>query len=191
MLSPEDIKAEKHFLLGALLIVLILVAINYATGIFTRMHLDNEAEIALEHGVNSELYRQMVDELIGDLRSGTAWKRQLAAVELGHLGRGAIRAVPELKPLLHDKQKSVRTAGALALARIGSYTNEMVKPLMEILQGAEDHAKYLAVKALGRIGPEAKAAIPLLQRELRDGHAEVKAAARKALEKIQGQDNSA
>jgi HEAT repeat protein len=184
MLSPEDIKAEKHFLLGALIIGLLLLAINYTTGFFTRMHLANEEVIALEHGVDSPLYKQMVDELIDDLHSKTDWKRRIAAVELGHLGAGANRAISDLEHLLSDAQPGVRTSAALALARIGSYTGRMVEPLSVLLQEGSQHERYLAVKALGLIGPAAQKAVPALQAQLQTDQPELVAAVREALERI-------
>lgn len=189
MLSPEDIKAEKHFLLGALVIGLVLLGINYTTGFFTRMRLHNEEVMAINHGVDSQLYKQMVDELIEDLHSNIDWKRHIAAVELGHLGAGAALAIPDLELLLGDEIQAIRAAAALALARIGSYSDTMVDPLLEVLQAANDHDKFLVVKALGLIGPDARLAIPLLQRELQTGHMEVKEAAREALQKIGSGDS--
>lgn len=185
MLRPEDIQAQKHFLLGALVVGLLLFGINYMTGFFTRMHLRNEEAMAIEHGADSTLYKQMVNELITGLQSGIDWKRRLAAVELGHLGSGATDAIPSLEPLLHDEQPEVRKAAALALARIGKSSGEMVGPLLELLQGPSDHDKFLAAKALGRIGPAARDAIPLLQQELQTGQTDVKRAASEALQKIE------
>lgn len=184
MLSREDIKAEKHFLWGVLIIGLVLLLVNYTTGFFTRMHLANEETMALEHGVDSPLYQQMVQELIDDLDSQTAWKRRIAAVELGHLGSGAADAIPALESLLGDEQQGVRTSAALALARMGSYTSNMVQPLLELLQEGNQHEKYLATKALGFIGPAAHAAIPVLQ-QLQTDHPEVAEAVLEALKRIQ------
>ena len=133
MLRPEDIKAQKHFLLGALVVGVILFCFNYLTGFFTSMHLHNEEVMAIDHGPGSALYRQMVNELISDLQSEIDWKRRLAAVELGHLGSGAQQAIPQLKSLLKDSQQGVREAAALALARIGVFSSEMIDPLLEML----------------------------------------------------------
>ena len=188
MLSPEDIKAEKHFLLGALIVGLLLLAINYTTGFFTRMHLANEEVMALDHGVDSPLYMQMVDELIDDLHSKTDWKRRIAAVELGHLGAGASRAIPDLERLLDDKRPGVRNSAALALARIGSYTGRMVAPLLALLQEGSQHERYLAIKALGLIGPAAQAAVPALQAQLQTDQPELDEAVREALERIAATD---
>ena len=184
MLRPEDIQAQKHFLLGALVIGLLLFGINYMTGFFTRMHLRNEEVMAIEHGAGSALYKQMVTELINGLQSEIDWKRRLAAVELGHLGHGAKDAIPDLEPLLHDDEPDVRKAAVLALARIGEYSDEMVGTLLELLQGPNDHDKYLAAKVLGRIGPAAREAIPLLKKAQQAGQTDVKRAASEALEKI-------
>lgn len=185
MLRPEDIKAQRHFLLGALVVGLILFGINYLTGFFTGMHLHNEEVMAIDHGPDSALYKQMVNELINDLHSETEWKRRLAAVELGHLGSGAQQASPALRGLLQDSQPEVRKAATLALARIGVFSSEMISPLLEILQGDNDHDKYLAAKVLGRIGAEAKAAVPLLEQEQQTGQEDVKRAAAEALEQIE------
>ena len=149
------------------------------------MHLQNEESMAIEHGANSSLYKQMVNELISDLHSEIAWKRRLAAVELGHLGSGAQRAIPQLQVLLKDSQSEVRQAAALALARIGVFPSEMIGPLLEMLQSGSDRDKYLAAKVLGRIGPVAKDAIPLLQQELQTGQEDVRRAVSDALIKIE------
>lgn len=184
MFSKEDIKQEKRFLFRLLLIGLVLIVINYYTGFFTRIHLANEETMALEHGDNSELFKKMVGELIDDLHSDISWEKQLAAVELGHLGKGASSAIPDLELLLQNENKSVRSAAVLAMARIGHYSASMVSPLIELLQNPNDHEKYLATRALGNIGPDARASIPLLQHELQFGHPEVKEVAGKALRKI-------
>ncbi len=184
-MRPEDIQAQKHFLLGALVVGLVLFGINYMTGFFTHMHLRNEEAMAIEHGADSALYKQMVHELINGLQSEIDWKRRLAAVELGHLGSGAADAIPSLESLLHDGQPDVRQAAVLALARIGKYSGEMVGPLLELLQGPNDHDKFLAAKVLGRIGPAAREAIPLLQKERQEGQEDVKRAVSEALEKIE------
>jgi HEAT repeat protein len=185
MFTPEDIKAQKHFIMGALVVGLILFAINYMTGFFTGMHLHNEESMAIEHGADSSLYQQMVSELIEDLHSEIAWKRRLAAVELGHLGGGAQRAVPELRTLLKDAQPEVRAAATLALARIGYFSGEMIDPLREMLRGDDDQDKYLAAKVLGQIGPAARDTAPLLRQELQTPQADVKRAVSEALEKIE------
>ena len=184
MLTREDVKAQNHFLLGALMIGLVLLGINTMTGFFTRMHLENEMSMAVEHGTDSALFRQMLDELIDDLHSQLDWKRQIAALELGHLGPSAAPAIPHLRRLLADERQRVRMAAALALARIGNYTADMVQALMELLQGSNNHEKYRAAKALGLIGPDANQAIPLLEQELQTGYVEVKMAVREALERI-------
>ena len=184
MLTLEDIRAEKRFLLGALIVGLVMLGINFTTGFFTHMHLENEEAMALQQGDDSALYKQMVGELIDDLHSDIDWEKQLAAVELGHLGVGASKAIPDLELLLNNKKKGVRTAAALALARIGHYSVNMVAPLIELLQGPSDHEKYWAAKALGLIGPGARKAIPLLQHELKVGHADVKEAVRESLKRI-------
>ena len=189
MLSREDMKAQKHFLLGALFVGLVLLGINAMTGFFTRMHLENEMSMAVEHGAGSALYKQMLDELIDGLQSHIDWKRQIAALELGHLGAGATRAIPDLRRLLIDEHKEVRIAAALALARIGNYTPDMVQPLGELLQGPVNHDKYHAAKALGLIGPDANEAIPLLEQELPTGHQEVNMAIREALDRIDPKGN--
>lgn len=186
MLSPEDIKAQKHFILGALIVGLILFGINYTTGYFTQIHLENEEAMALKHGKDSMLFKDLVNELIKDLQSQVDWKRQLAAVKLGYLGAGAKPAIPHLEQALHDEQRIVRTTAALALTRIGQHSAEMVDPLLELLQEPNDHQKYLAVKALTLIGPAAAKAIPVLQQELQTGHKEVKEAIEEALVKIGG-----
>jgi HEAT repeat protein len=184
MLRPEDIKAQKHFLLGALVVGLLILGINYMTGYFTQMHLRNEEVMAIEHGADSPLYKQMVNELISDLQSEITWKRRLAAVELGHLGSGAHRAIPQLQRLLDDETAEVRKAAALALARIGNFSGDMVAPLIELFQEPNDHYKYLAAKALGQIGPAAKEAIPVLEMALQAGQQDVNKAVIEALEKI-------
>ncbi len=184
MLSPEDYKAQRNFLLGALLIGLVFIGIDFTTGFFTHLHLSNEESLAVKHGADSDLFKQMVDELISDLHSHIPWMRKIAAAELGHLGTGAEKAIPDLEYLLNDEQKDVRTEAALALAKIGSHSPNVVKALMELLQQPNEHEKYLAVKAFGLIGPDAKTAIPLIQRELENGHTKVKEVARGALVKI-------
>jgi HEAT repeat protein len=186
MLRPEDIKAQKHFLLGALVVGLLLFGINSLTGFFTRMHLQNEEVMAIKHGADSDLYRQMVKELIHDLQSEIDWKRQLAAVELGHLGAGADRALPELEQTLQDKRSNVRQAAALALARLGRYSGAMVAPLLELLQGGNVHEQYLAARALGRIGRDAEPAVPALQEAMQSGQDEFKEAVADALKRIGG-----
>lgn len=152
--------------------------------VFFRLHLSNEESLAIEHGADSDLFKQMVDELISDLHSHITWLRKIAAVELGHLGADAEKAIPDLEHLLNDEQKDIRTEAAFALAKIGSHSPNTVNALIELLQQPNDHEKYLAVKALGLIGPDAKKAIPLLQKELHSGHTKVKAVAREALAKI-------
>lgn len=170
--------------MGAVILCVLLWGVNYFTGIFTAFHLRNEEEIAMQHGVNTPLYEEMVDELIGDTRSHEVWERKIAAAELGHLGRGAARATQALEKLLDDDSQVVRAEAAIALARIGSHTEKTVSALIELLQGGSDHRKYLAAKALGMVGAGAQAAVPALGHELQEGHADVRQAARLSLEKI-------
>lgn len=184
MLGNEEIKTPVKLILGALAILIIVWCADYFTGFLTSFHLRNEENLALKHGVNSELYHQMMDELIGDTRSSEYWERKAAAVELGHLGAGAARAGPVLEDLLDDKVMDVRTAAAIALARIGIHTNKAVSPLIEVLQHGSDHDKYLAVQSLGMIGAGARDAVPYLAHELTQGHVDVSRVTRTALEKI-------
>lgn len=184
MLSPEDYKIQRNFLLGALVIGLVFISIDFTTGFFTHLHLSNEESLAIRQGADSDIFKQMVDELIGDSHSHITWMRIIAAVELGHLGTDAAKAIPDLEQLLNGEQKDVRTEAAFALAKMGSRSPTTVNALIELLQQPNDHEKYLAAKALGLIGPDAKKAIPLLQKELQNGHTKVKKAITEALEKI-------
>lgn len=184
MLGNEEIKMPKKLVIGALILLVIVWGVDYFTGFLTSTHLRNEEALALKHGVNSALYNQMVDELIEDTRSMEPWERRIAAVELGHLGAGAVRAVPSLESLLDDDVMHVRSEAAIALAKVGSHSAKAVPPLIEVLEYGSDHDKYLAVQSLGLIGEGAHDAIPYLAQELTESHVDVRRAAQAALEKI-------
>jgi len=184
VLGNEKIKTPKKFLLGALALLIIVWVTNHFTGFLTTLHLRNEETMALKHGMNSPLYKQMLDELIGDAMSEQHWERKVAAVELGHLGAGAARAIPVLEGLIDDEALDVRIEAAIALARIGSHSEKAVPVLIEVLQHHSDNKKYLAVLSLGIIGGGAGEAVPSLIHELKEGHADLRQAILTALENI-------
>ena len=155
---------------------------------FTELHLASEERMALSHGPGSELYESMVDELVAETKSARHWEKRISAIELGHLGPGAARAIPELETLLQDKEQGVRTEAAIALARIGSHSPEAVKALIEAMKHSSDHEKHLAAQSLGIIGTDAKDAVPELIEQLQEGHVDVRVAAYAALEKIGTQE---
>jgi len=184
MLGNEKIKTPKRFLQWALVLLIVLWAADDLTGFLTIQHLRNEETMALESGMNSPLYNQMVDELIGNARSKKHWERKVAAVELGHLGSGATKAVPALEALLDDGIMDVRTEAGLALARVDSHSEKAVPVLIDVLLHQSNHKKYLAVQSLGKIGKGASEAVPTLIHELKNGHADLRHAILTALESI-------
>lgn len=177
-------RLRRRLVLLALVLGVMLLGLNHYFGILTQLHLSSEEKMALSHGAGSRLYEQMVDELIGETGSSQHWERRIAAIELGHLGPGAARAVPALEKLLQDPEMDVRAAAAIALVRVGSHSVRIVQALIGVMGGNSDHEKYLAATALGMLGQDAREAVPALIRELEEGHEEVRQAARTALERI-------
>jgi len=187
MLEHEDLTVPRKSIFAAVAILLVLLAVNHFTGLLTRIHLQNEETLAMHHGVDTPLYKKMLDELIADTHAEEHWERRLAAVKIGYLGAGAIRAAAALEALLDDKNADVRANAAVALARIGSHSEKAVATLIEILKHGRDHDKFLAANALRLIGPDAKAAITQLVIVSKQGHRDVQTAATEALHKIKAQ----
>lgn len=184
MIADDEKKVMYRMIIVLLLIAAVMWGMNEATGILTKEHLKNEVKLAMEHGADSQIYQEMVDELIEDANAPEHWERKSAAMELGHLKVGVERAVPVLKELLKDDVQGVRTEAAIALARIGNHSQEAVDALIEVLSHHNNHDKMIAIKSLGMIGADAAAAIPALAHELRNGHPEMKGAVEEALRKI-------
>lgn len=118
------LKSIPRLLLRIMVLGLVLWGIDSSTGILTAEHLQNQEHMALRHGPGHPLYEEMVDDLISDTKSSEQWKRKIAAKDLGQLGNGASRAVPNLKQLLEDEALDVRTEAAIALAKISSVKSD-------------------------------------------------------------------
>lgn len=108
-----------------------------------------------------------------------------AARALGHFGRAAGPAVPQLMKLLAtERHPAVRLAAVVVLARIGPAAEPAVSRLAAMLEERAPRLRQQAARALGRIGPAARSATAALRKATRDSEATVQAAARNALARI-------
>lgn len=102
-------------------------------------------------------------ELLKELKSSSAKKREAAAHELGRLGPKAKRAASALATLLEDEEERVRLRAARALGKIGPGAVAAVPALALCLKqtGGKDKSRDettvagVAVRALKRIGAPA------------------------------------
>jgi HEAT repeat protein len=77
--------------------------------------------------------------------------RYWAAESLGHFGREAKPAVPDLAEALKDQDKMVRMGAAYALAEIGPDASDALAPLQVALQDPEKEVREAAVYALKHV----------------------------------------
>src|SRR5579863_1599339 len=101
---------------------------------------------------------ERVAKLITELKSEDAEDRQVAAWELGKLGRAARRAEPDLARAFRDPEKRVRGSAAEAFLRIGGEPR-IVRPLLE---DPENTVRFTVAEALIAVHGDVVSATPVL-----------------------------
>ena len=111
--------------------------------------------------------------------------REAAALALREMGKGAVRAIPDLCAALRDPAPTVRMTAAAALGRIGEPTNSVVQAMAAALEVPQEDVQVLRniCYALGNLGPGARGAIPALQHIQ---HLRVRYIAEEAIARIEG-----
>ena len=107
-----------------------------------------------------------------------------AAQALGALRKAAAPSVPALVPLLQDRDESVRTAAAVAIAQVGPLDHAATANLSLGLGSRDNVVRAQTAEALGTIGAAAEEAAPALVQATTDGNDRVRAKAVEALGKI-------
>jgi HEAT repeat protein len=126
--------------------------------------------------------RPAVPSLLQRLKGGDGPTRDIAVRALAAIG--AREAVPELVPLLGDKDPDVGTAALQALTELGAEARLLVPPVIERLRDKSVVARQGAVTVLFNLGREAKPAIAGLVKALGDDDPEVRRGAALALGRI-------
>ena len=93
-----------------------------------------------------------------------------------------IDSVAALVPLLQDREESVRTAAAEAIAQVGPLNAAATVSLVEGLSDPDNVVRAQTAEALGTIGAAAEAAAPALVEAMADGNGGVRAKAVEALD---------
>ncbi|HEX3446805.1 MAG TPA: HEAT repeat domain-containing protein, partial [Isosphaeraceae bacterium] len=92
--------------------------------------------------------------------------------------------MPTLVPLLQDRDESVRTAAAEAIAQVGTLNHAATAILSLGLDSRDNVVRAQTAEALGTIGAAAEDAAPALVQATIDGNDRVRAKAVQALGKI-------
>ena len=98
--------------------------------------------------------------------------------------RPRLTAVPALVPLLQDRDESVRTAAAEAIAQVGPLDQTATDALVLGLDSPDNVVRAQTAEALGTIGAAAEEAAPALVEAMADDNDRVRAMAVEALGKI-------
>jgi HEAT repeat protein len=85
---------------------------------------------------------------------------------LGRIGPDAVAAVPQIIPLVEDKNERVAKEAILTLAAIGPGAKEAVPALIKALEQSENPNGPAAAFALGKIGPDAASAEEALVKQV-------------------------
>jgi HEAT repeat protein len=97
-----------------------------------------------------------IDQLMGVLIRGSAYKKVQAARDLGKIG---MPAIPRLIEGLNDEDPQVRWRAAIALGAMGG---DAVDPLIRVLESSSSAARIPAAWAAAEIGDQ-KAVDPLVR----------------------------
>jgi hypothetical protein len=106
-----------------------------------------------------------------DLAHADARNRRAAAFALGRLGAAAVPHVPALARVLQqDKEATVRSATATALAELGVLAAGSVVPALvqAVEKDADLGVRRAAVQGLGKLGDRAGQAEAILSKSLND-----------------------
>jgi HEAT repeat protein len=101
----------------------------------------------------------IVNQLTGELSSGDAVGRELAAFALGRLEVQDDGAVDALIAALDDPEQTVRRQAAVALGRLGARPEEVAAELVQRLHAADPETRGATFKALRRLGREGTPAL--------------------------------
>lgn len=127
------------------------------------------------------------------LGASAAATRVKAANVLAVLGELAVRAVPELRESLRDRNTDVRLAAVKAMWNITTSADDVVHVLINLLEGkpprerdVEERRRFLqtVIEALWRIGPPAAAAVPALVAKRKDSNRLIRESADVAIKRI-------
>jgi HEAT repeat protein len=121
--------------------------------------------------------------------------RQAAVQTLAQAGPAAISALPQLGPMLNERDNYLRLSAADALWRISPEQARVIVPLLIGLMDPEASLgdapdlslefRVAAVEIMGEMGPLAKEAVPALRRLLHKGPDDHRFGAANALRKIE------
>jgi HEAT repeat protein len=115
-------------------------------------------------------------------------RRECAVRTLGHMGKDAKAAVPELAAALKDSDPMFRREALFALARIGPDSAIVLPQIEAEVADPTPEVQYAAIYALGKIGPASKAAAADLRKNLTSDDEFLKIASMWALLQIHGND---
>jgi hypothetical protein len=125
------------------------------------------------------------DAFIDRLTDSNEWVRAFACTGLGQMKEKAIKALPELKQTLQDKEFYVRVSAARAMFAIDPTTGpSVIEVLIEGLTAKDSSVRRSAAKGLGELGPAARPALPALRHALVDERREVREHAAEAIKRL-------
>lgn len=149
-------KSRKLWLAGAILGTIAVV------GLTPRSPL----QLALFFDINGRYYDHHTPSYwIKTLHNPDPRARYQALFALGSIGAEAEEAVPEVAKLLREAPEGdIRSAAALALAKMAPASRSVVPALAEALEDVHLPVRMNAAMALFRLGGDAQAAIPALMK---------------------------
>lgn len=108
-----------------------------------------------------------VPELTKDLKLPNGSRRLMAVNYLGHMGRNAVSAAPELLKVLEDKEPEIQGSALTALSQIQPNGEEYVAAYVRAAGNVTEesdpparHRAFLALETLAKLGPDARSAAP-------------------------------
>lgn len=117
--------------------------------------------IGLLAGCEAKAPKVNVSANTQDLKSPDTDKRVNACTELAKAGPAAASAVPDLIPLLKDKDPLVRSLAAYALGQIGPQASAAMPALKEAMNDSDPQVPRSVLNALRSIGDtNANVAVP-------------------------------
>lgn len=111
---------------------------------------------------------EVIQAVIGGLKSTDPGLRSFAAATLAEMGPGAGEALKILANSLEDRDGYVRLHAAEVLIRYEQWSYRSLETLLECLTDKDENVRWLATYSLAELAPEAPEAVAALAKATRD-----------------------